>query len=197
MKAVVRKEDADSDAPDRLMEEAATLIRAQHDLRAFEPIYRHYYRPVFEYCYRRLGEREWAADASSQVFTKALAGIHGFRSGSVAGWLFTIARNTVIDAVRTHRPHQSLDAVFGLSAGAPSPDEQAIANDQRRTLSAALDRLTFEQREIVELRWAGLTGPEIAATLDLSLTAVKSGQYRAYARLRTLLAGEDLLGDVR
>lgn len=195
MRAVVREGDLEPDETDRLADEAATLFRAQRDLREFEPLYRRYYRPVFEYCYRRLGDREWAADASSQVFAKALAGVHGFRSGSVAGWLFTIARNTVIDAVRTHRPHQAIDRWFGLSDPGPAPEDQAIANDQRRVLFRAMAILTPEQRGIVELRWAGLTGPEIAEALGLSLSAVKSGQYRAYARLRSLLADEQIFGD--
>ncbi len=183
-------DDAGADA------EVVTLLRAQRDLRAFEPLYRRYYRPVFDYCYRRLGDHERAADASSQVFTKALAGIHGFRSGSVAAWLFTIARNTVIDAVRTHRPHLTLSDAPVIADSAAAPDVAVIAGDRQRLLYQALGRLTADQRAIVELRWVGLTGPEIAGTLGLSLAAVKSGQYRAYARLRTLLAREDLLGDV-
>ncbi len=50
--------------------------------------------------------------------------------------------------------------------------------------------LTGSQRQVVELRLAGLTGPEIAAVLNMHLAAVKSAQFRTYARLRTLLRPE-------
>lgn len=174
--------------------EVAAVLAAQHDLARFEPVYRRYHRPVFDFCHRRLGDRERAEDATGQTFARALAGIHGFRSGSVPAWLFTIARHTVIDAVRTHRPHVGLDAVPLIADAAPGPEEHLLAADRRRALTEAMTRLTGDQRAIVELRWAGLTGPEIAETLGLSLAATKSGQYRAYARLRTLL-GDRLRDD--
>ena len=182
---------------DRGVAEAALLLRAQRDLSEFEPLYRRYYRPIFGYCHRRLRDREAAADATSQTFAKALAGIHGYRHGSVAAWLFTIARNVVTDGLRRRRPHLALDEAGFVIDAEPGPDEQAIANDRQRALFAALRHLTPDQRHVVELRLAGLSGPEVAAVLGIGLGAVKSSQFRAYARLRRLLAAEDLPGDPR
>ncbi len=188
-----------TDPPERHVrdedDEAAQMIRAQSDLRHFEPIYRRYHRPVFAFCYRRLGDVDRAADATGQVFTRALAGIHGFRSGSVAAWLFTIARNTVIDLTRTHRPLIPLDDASPLVSTDPLPVDTVIARDQRARLREAMTHLSPDQRAIVELRWSGLTGPEIAQTLGLSLPATKSAQLRAYARLRTLLGPGFLTGE--
>jgi len=124
-----------------------------------------------------------------------LAGIHGYRAGSVAGWLFTIARNVVIDAVRRRRPHADLDDVWFVHDSLPLPDQRAIASDQQRLLFAAMRQLSPDQRHIVDLRLAGLTGPEIAEVLGMSESAVKSSQFRAYSRLRKLLAEEDIFGD--
>jgi RNA polymerase sigma factor (sigma-70 family) len=56
-------------------------------------------------------------------------------------------------------------------------------------------QLSPDQRHIVDLRLAGLTGPEIAEVLGMSESAVKSSQFRAYSRLRKLLAEEDIFGD--
>jgi DNA-directed RNA polymerase specialized sigma24 family protein len=56
-----------------------------------------------------------------------------------------------------------------------------------RNASGALDRLSDEQREVLELRLAGLTGQEIAGATRRSLSATKSIQFRALSRLRTVL----------
>ena len=136
-----------------------------------------------------------SADATAQTFARALAGIHGFRGGTVAGWLFTIARHVVIDMARQHRPSLDLDAAGHVPDPRRLPDDHAIASDQQRALHRAIARLTPEQQQIIELRLAGLSGPEIADALGLSLSAAKSSQFRAYARLRTLLADEHIFGD--
>lgn len=183
----------------RAAEEAALVRLAQRDLRAFEPVYRRYAVPIHRYCFRRLGEREAAADATSQTFARAMAGIDTFRGGSVAAWLFTIARNVVIDAVRYRRPQADLDdtdAAGGLVDPAPRPDDRALETERREALFRALGELTPDQRGVIELRMAGFTGQEIADALGLTVGAVKSSQFRAYARLRTLLAGDDLFGDL-
>ncbi|MDF3038732.1 MAG: transcriptional regulator, LuxR family [Thermomicrobiales bacterium] len=63
----------------------------------------------------------------------------------------------------------------------------AEAAERRRSVSEALALLPEEQRRIVELRLAGLTGPEVAAALGRSHDSVRTTQRRALARLRTLL----------
>lgn len=175
--------------------EVSILLRAQADRREFEPLYRRYYPRISMFCRRRLDDQEEAADATSQTFIKALAGLHGFTGGAVAPWLFTIARHVVIDIVRSRRPHVDLEAMGELVETAAGPQAQAIERDQRRALRGAMAQLTSEQREVVELRLAGLSGQEIADVLGLSLAAVKSSQFRAYTRLRTLLAGEHIFGE--
>ena len=62
-----------------------------------------------------------------------------------------------------------------------------LAAEQRRLVHDALSVLPTGQRRIVELRLAGLTGPEIPEVLGQSRAAVKCAQTRAYARLRRLL----------
>lgn len=176
-------------------EEVATVLRARGDRHAFEPVYRHYYPRVLGYCRRRLGHDEDAADATSQTFAKALGGLDGFTGGAVAPWLFTIARHVVIDAVRRRRLQVDLEAAGDLAEPTDGPEDLTVADDRRRALLVAIARLTPEQREVVELRLAGLTGQEIADVVGLSLSAVKSSQFRAYTRLRTLLADERFFGD--
>ncbi len=187
----------DEASPADLSADEATVRAARSDLAAFAPLYDRYHDAIYGYCLRRLGTRDAAGDATSLTFTRAMTSLDRFRGGSFRAWLFAIAHNVVIDATRRRRFHDDIDAAGQIADRRPSPEDHAVASDQRRHLAEALARLTADQRNVVELRVAGLTGPEVAAALGLSLGAVKSLQFRAYARLRDLLRDIAPEGDPR
>ncbi len=178
-------------------DEAALAERARHDPRAFEALYLRYLDPVYRYCYRRLGSREEAEDATSQVFIKAFAAIATHRPGAFRSWLFTIAHNVVVDVYRRQRPTQPLDAAGDPPDAALTPEEAALKSDEGRALRALFHELTEDQRSVMELRLAGLTGVEIAQVLDRSHGSVKTIQFRAMTRLRILLGGTQGSKEVR
>jgi len=170
----------------------ATLVRAaQRDPLDFAHLYDRYVTPVYRFCYRRLGTVAAAEDAASSTFFKALAALPGFDAGagSFRSWLFTIAHNVVRDQMRARqrRPEQALGDTFELIDHAPTPEELAIARDERRRLQTALAALPGDQQRIIELRLAGLDGPEIASALGRTPGAIRTAQHRAIAKLRTLL----------
>jgi RNA polymerase sigma-70 factor (ECF subfamily) len=171
--------------------EAELAERAKRDPEAFAQLYLRYVDPIHRYCYRRLGSREAAEDATSQVFAKALGALPRYRADSFRGWLFTIAHHVVVDSVRAGRHDQSLDAdgelADELADAAPSPEELALAADEGRTLRQALAQLPEHQRQVVELRLAGMTGPEIGRALGRKPKHVDVTQFRAIARLRALM----------
>src|SRR5215213_5589126 len=70
-------------------DDAWVVRQAKSDPRAFAPLYSRYFDPVYRYCYRRLGHPEAAADATSQIFAKALAALPGYReeAPSFRSWL--------------------------------------------------------------------------------------------------------------
>jgi RNA polymerase sigma-70 factor (ECF subfamily) len=171
-------------------DDAALVAAARLDRRAFAPLYRRYVDPVYRYCFRRLGGREAAEDATAAVFAKALAALPAYRDGSFRAWLFAIAHNAVVDALRARRPTAPVDAAWAVADPAPTPEEAALAADAGRSLRAVLERLSPDQRQVVELHLAGLSGPEIASVLGRSHAAVRAVQARAIARLRELLAAE-------
>ena len=186
-----------SPAPDRRsadsLQESDDICRAKRDPAAFAPLYERYVDAIFGYCWRRTSDRELALDLTSQIFAQALAALPRYRpeggAGTFRSWLFSIAHNLVVDTHRTRREHGSIDsdAATSIRDRSPSPEDHAIATERRLALAVALRELTPGQRQIVELRLAGLSGPEIAAVLGMRLAAVKSGQFRAYGRLRELL----------
>jgi RNA polymerase sigma-70 factor (ECF subfamily) len=167
----------------------ALVAAALRDREAFAPLYVRYAVPIYRYCYRRLGSREYAEDATSIVFEKALAALHTHRGGSFRGWLFTIAHNVSV-TVGKERRHVPLVAVETVVDAAPSPEDLALAADDHRSLHALMDALSVDQRRVVELRLSGLTGAEIAQVLGKSVASIKMLQLRAMARLRRSLKAE-------
>ncbi|MGC4105222.1 MAG: sigma-70 family RNA polymerase sigma factor [Thermomicrobiales bacterium] len=192
--------------------DAALVRAAQRDPLAFAPLYQRYATPVYRYCLRQTSDPETAADLTAQIFTKALEALPRFRvrddtdtfgaSGTtLRSWLFAIAHNAIVDARRRERPTQSLHAIAphaderrrgdapldALADPGIGPEEFAVHRDELGRLVAVLDRLPESQRQIVELRLAGLTTAEVAEALGLTRPAVKAAQTRAYSRLRDLL----------
>lgn len=164
------------------------VLRARETPEAFEQLYRRYVDAIHRYCYRRLGSREAAEDATSLIFTKAFASLPTLRTGSFRSWLFTIAYHVIADDLRSRRPRADFALASEIPAREPSPEESAIAGDELRSVAALMGQLPESQRQVVELRLAGLNGREIAEVLGRGLPAVKMAQLRAYARLREMLA---------
>lgn len=110
---------------------------------------------------------------------------------SLLSWVFTLARTA---CARRRRGLKNSPGVSPLDAAepidqAPGPEEHAAARELGRALDEALDALSEEHREVVLLRDVeGLTAPDAAASLGLSVDALKSRLHRARAALRTLLA---------
>jgi RNA polymerase sigma-70 factor, ECF subfamily len=176
-----------ANVPEPVRNEVAIIERARQDPAAFAPLYREYVGPVYRFCYRRLGTKELAEDATSQTFTKALRGLQGFENRSFRSWLFSIAYRVVVDIYRKRRPDTTLDNVADPSDPDPTPEEAALARDDGRQIRALLGSLTDDQRQVLELRLAGLSGREIAETLGRSVGSVRLLQHRAIQRLRTIL----------
>jgi RNA polymerase sigma-70 factor (ECF subfamily) len=170
-----------------VVDDADLVARAQADRQAFAVLYRRYLDPVHQYCYRRLGSREAAEDATSLVFTKAFASLPAYRAGSFRSWLFAISYHVITDDLRARRVVAELDAASEVPDGDLTPEEVVMAAEAHSSVARLLDHLAPGQRRVVELRLAGLTGREVADVLGCSLAAVKIAQVRAYSRLRGLL----------
>ncbi len=172
-------------------DDSVLVARAQCDRQAFALLYDRYLDRIFRYCYRRLGAREAAEDATSAVFTKALTALPAYqeRPGGFRSWIFTIAHNVVTDFYRdrARRPSEPLADDLDLIDPDPSPEDAAVANDERRRLHALLAHLTPDQQRVIELRLSGLSGAEIGDILGRSRGAVNLAQHRAVKRLQRIV----------
>lgn len=175
--------------------DAFLVAAAQSDAAAFDRLYDRYETQVLNYCYYRLGNWPDAEDAAQQIFTNAFARLSHFEDrqteaeGSFRSWLFTIAHHEIANRKR-HRfrhPDAPLTAAAAMTDAHPGPEEVAISSDDQRRALDLLSQLTAEQRQVVELRLAGLTDGEIGALLEKSPGAIRATQFRAVSRLRELL----------
>lgn len=160
------------------------------DERAFDLLYRRYHREVEAFVRSRVqGHAEVAEDITIDIFTKVFRFLDRYQSGSFRGWLYQIARNTVIDYSRGYRVDVPLDEIHNVASSMPEPDKQVIVNEMRAELLTALETLPPIPRRILELRLKGYGLSEICDDLGMELSAVKSAQHRALRKLRSTLHG--------
>lgn len=180
-----------------LESDAVLVARAKRNPAEFASLYLRYVDPIYRYSYRRLGRAELAADATSQIFAKALGGLSGCAEASFRSWLFSIAHNVLIDQLRAFKPEEALEVAAALHDPAPTPEEAALAGETRAEMRRVLHQLSPDQRQVVELRLAGLRSSEIGEVLGRSRGAIDAIQSRAVARLRELLAPPASGGEAR
>ena len=180
-------------------DEADLVIRAQHDRRAFAHLYRQYLPQIYRYCYRRLGSQEAAEDATSRIFTQALAALPRYqeRGASFRAWLFTIAHHVVVDEARRARQVSSLDEASVVADPGPPLEDVVIRSEEGQSLAQLMAQLSPDQRRVLELRLSGLTAVEIAAVMGRSHGTIRNLHHRALMRLRQLLGVRAVAAGVR
>jgi RNA polymerase sigma-70 factor (ECF subfamily) len=157
------------------------------DPEAFGGLFDQYHELVYRYIVSRVGRPSDAEDLTQLVFVKALEALPRYERRGVpfGGWLFKLARNVVIDFVRTRRDHADLELVEFRADPDRGPDDLAALRQDVDAVGHALRRLTDEQREAIELRFfAGLSAKEAAEAMGKQEGTVRGLQFRALAALR-------------
>ncbi len=161
------------------------------DRDAFEELYRRYTRPVLGLALRRLGDRGRAEDAVQDAFTAIWrsAGSYDPERGQGGAWLYTVARNAIVDGAR-RRPEPPMEAPEEASSDR-TPDERAEASWLAWRVHSALERLPDHERPVIELAyWGGLSQSEISKRLGVPLGTIKTRTRSALSRLADLLEDE-------
>jgi RNA polymerase sigma-70 factor (ECF subfamily) len=145
------------------------------------------------------GNVEDAGDVAQESLISMARSLENFRGdSSVSSWLYTIARRFCIKKRRRSKfapaGEESLDAagtdtVLHLADRGPSPEQQATNVEIANALARAIDALDPASREVLVLRDVeGLSAPEVAKILGVSVGAVKSRLHRARVGVRQALA---------
>jgi RNA polymerase sigma-70 factor (ECF subfamily) len=179
--------------PDDSASDAELLGRvAARDREAFEMLYGRYVRSVFGLALRRLGDRGHAEDAVQEAFTAVWRSASTYRPerGAAGGWIYTVARNAIVDRLR--RNGLALDAELpDLASSERGPAQKAEDSDVAWRVHRALEDLQPREREVIELAyWSGMSQSEVAEYLHLPLGTVKTRTRSALARLASVLEGE-------
>lgn len=161
------------------------MILSGEDADAFGELYHRYQSEISSFVRSRLrGDAARAEDVVAQIFSNAFRSRHRYREGNVRGWLYQIARNAVTDEFRRVRPLIPLDDFNELVDREQGILEQMTAREAAEELRRAVAALPPPQDEILNLRMAGLTIPQIAKRLGISREAARSSMYRAFRKLR-------------
>src|ERR1044072_2799859 len=131
------------DAP--LLEEVRWVDEAKAgNPEAFARLYDAYVERVTRYIYFRVSEETDTEDLVSQVFLKAWENLDRYKIGSspFIAWLYTIARNLVIDHYRTKKDALPLEEAIALPSEMEMPDEEAQTRFDLQGMRDALQFLT-------------------------------------------------------
>jgi RNA polymerase sigma factor (sigma-70 family) len=181
-----------SDLPDQKQNEIGRKV-TDDDRERLRELYEEYFPKVYNYFRYRLRDAALGDELTARVFLKVVEHFSKYAAekSSFSTWIFTIARNTLIDHYRAGGKQTPFLLENGdLVADAAADQETAILRaEEREILLAAVSRLKERERELIALKFAaGFTNVAIARLTGLSESHVGVIVYRALSRLREILA---------
>jgi RNA polymerase sigma-70 factor (ECF subfamily) len=177
-------------------EEQTWALEAQRGSdEAFTKLVETYQTPVFNLCYRMLGEPELAEDAAQETFLRAYQHLHRYdQKRPFATWLLSIAAHYCIDKLRRRKfsifsideEDEDGNSFEIADLDSPNPETEAMKGQTRARVQAMLEDLDPTDRAAIIMRyWYDYSEIEIAESLRLTVSAVKSRLHRS----RKALAG--------
>lgn len=150
-----------------------------------------YRQPLERHLRRRVGDAALAEDLAQEVFLRAwLHAPADLADPRLRAWLYTVATNLAIDALRARASRASAiasdDALLDALARAAAPDDED--HDERLAIEAALARLPARERALVTLQFAGYGPTDAARLLQTTPEAARKRLARARERFRRTYA---------
>jgi RNA polymerase sigma-70 factor (ECF subfamily) len=169
----------------------------QGDVRAFEELYRLYFRRIHNFAFSKIGNPAEAEDVTQEVFEAVFSCLDRFQGKSdLVVWIYGITRNILNNRLRRRAamrliPLSEMPAEFvPIDAG---PERRALARETLERLQSVIESLPRDQRKILELRHSKrLAIRKIAKIMNRSEDAVKSSLYRTRRALAGKLPEETL-----
>ena len=164
---------------------------------AFTQLVEAYQTPIYNLCYRMLGEAGEAEDAAQETFLRTYSQLSSSYDPARAfkTWLFSIANHHCIDRLRKRRliwlsiDDDNLPPHPALQEQAPGPEEALVRRQQAELLQGLLAKLPPEDRSVIVMRyWYDFSYEEIAEATHATVSSVKSRLHRARGSMSQMLA---------
>ena len=180
-----------------MLEKEKKLVKSAQagDSHAFGTLYDQYSAQIYRFIVVKVSTRQEAEDLTHEVFLSAWQKLPGFKIQKFpfSSWLYRIARNRVIDYYRTQKKHFSVDELVGsleeefLRVGAVQSEDLNLKLEMEQVLSA-IEELTEDQREVIEMRFIqDLSPKEIAEITKKKEGTIRILQHRATKKLQHVL----------
>lgn len=185
------------------LSDADVLAASLREPKAFAMLFDRYWETIFRVCYFRLSDWHDAEDVAGQIFANAFASRARFQSGNpsqtVRAWLFGITRNVLGNTWRyaARHPSTSIEGAGQVADRTVSVEDQVIAGEEQEMLFTLMNGLPPDQRELLELRLAGLSAAEIGAVLGRSPEAIRKAQSRILIAMRSALSEDSRGSEMR
>jgi RNA polymerase sigma-70 factor (ECF subfamily) len=174
------------------------------DQSAFGRLVMAYQKPVYNLAYRMLGNAAEAEEAAQEAFLRAYTHLRTYDpQRRFSSWLMSIASHYCIDRLRRRRinwlplkdeiatPGDSAElAELNMTSATPNPEAVVAQQEREAYIQGLLAELSPTDRAAITLHyWYDCSYQEIAETLDLTVSAVKSRLYRARRALAESMEG--------
>ena len=167
------------------------------DQAAFGRLVGTYQTPVYNLAYRMLGNAVEAEDAAQEAFLRAYTHLRSYDpQRPFRSWLLSIASHYCIDQLRRRRItwlsfEDEIAAPERLTSKSPNPEAVVAQREQEQQMQQLLAALSPTDRAAITLRyWYDYSYEEIAESLNLTVSAVKSRLHRARRGLAKMIEGE-------
>jgi RNA polymerase sigma-70 factor (ECF subfamily) len=177
---------------------------------AFTRLVEIYQTPIYNLCYRMLGDAGEAEDAAQEAFLRAYSQLHRYDPARpFKTWLFAIASHHCIDRLRRRHvtwlgiDEEPLLTHPALVESRPGPEQMAVRREEAASVQAVLAELAPKDRSAIVMRyWYDMSYEEIARATGSTASAVKSRLHRARVTLGAVLRAAEgfggmALGDAR
>ena len=157
---------------------------------AVESLYERHLEEVHRYLLRTGVNPSQAEDICQEAFVRLFLALRqGQRIGNPRAWLFAVAHNTGVNAMKASLRSGSFDPEMesALAGREPDPEQAVLEREKFQRIRRALAELTAHQRHCLHLRAEGLRYREIAEIVGIGITAIAESVDRAVKRIREAL----------
>ena len=166
------------------------------DKKAMETIVINYQKPIFNYFYRNVRNREIVSDLTQDIFLKVFSNLRKYNfSYKFSTWIYTLSHNHLIDYYRKKKnisfstySHDGNDTLDFPDEKNLTKEEEMIENEIKDKVWKSVELLPEEYRELIIMRYVnGLKYEEISEILKIPMGTLKNKIFRAKRKLINLI----------